>query len=173
MRGSKNGLEKWIRETVCCNHLDIDGDSCHHIHNACKQLTSCFNSYLEELFSSLFTDIKWSEDQRVVLESICSHLGITYRCPELYFGTHWWTVQNIPVQHQYDMDALVAFYFSFLSKEEHCICRDCNKFMRSQQMRKEFLQSKRCKVLIKKQHTEAGRKSPITCLIQVKKHVYS
>ncbi|KAF3841447.1 hypothetical protein F7725_007309 [Dissostichus mawsoni] len=38
MRGSKSGLETRIRDKHCQTLLDIDGDSCHHIHNAAKSL---------------------------------------------------------------------------------------------------------------------------------------
>ena len=36
MRGSKTGLEKRICDTVAPHLLDIDSDSCHHIHNIVK-----------------------------------------------------------------------------------------------------------------------------------------
>lgn len=36
MRGSKNGLEKKIRDSRAPGLLDIDGDICHHLHNARK-----------------------------------------------------------------------------------------------------------------------------------------
>ena len=161
MRGSKNGLEKRIRETVCPDLLDIDGDTCHHIHNASKQFTSCFESYLEELFSSLYTDFKWSEDQRVVLESMYSHLGVTYRRPELYSGTRWLTVHDIAVQHQYDMDALVVFYFSFLSKEDKSLYQSRLQLIYEKLTDEDgisALKTLQGSFNKKKQHAEAGRK---------------
>jgi len=36
MRGSKSGLETRIRERHCPTLLDVDGDSCHHVHNAAE-----------------------------------------------------------------------------------------------------------------------------------------
>ena len=57
MRGSKNGLEK-----LQSNHLDIDGDSCHHIHNAAKKCTKHFDAHLKVLFINIYNDSKWSED---------------------------------------------------------------------------------------------------------------
>lgn len=42
MRGSKNGLEKKIRDRRARHRLDIDGDSCHHLHNASKKLCCPF-----------------------------------------------------------------------------------------------------------------------------------
>ena len=42
MRGSKSGLETRVREKA--NHLsDIDGDSCHHIHNGSKKFCQPFS----------------------------------------------------------------------------------------------------------------------------------
>lgn len=37
MRGEKNGLEALIRKRKAPQLLDIDGDSCHHAQNACKE----------------------------------------------------------------------------------------------------------------------------------------
>lgn len=42
MRGSKNGLEVQIRRERAPNLLDIHGDFCHHVHNACKKFCSPF-----------------------------------------------------------------------------------------------------------------------------------
>lgn len=62
MRGSKTGLEIRIQQH-CPNLLDVDGDSCHHIHNATKKFSEPFDSYLEKLFSDLQLDHQWSPDQ--------------------------------------------------------------------------------------------------------------
>ena len=63
MRGSKTGLETRVRHNHCPELLDIDGDSCHHIHNASKRFSSPFNGHLEQLFSDLHVDPKWASDQ--------------------------------------------------------------------------------------------------------------
>lgn len=63
MRGSKSGLETRVRHNHCPELLDIDGDSCHHMHNASKRFSSAFNGHLEQLFSDLHTDHKWASDQ--------------------------------------------------------------------------------------------------------------
>lgn len=62
MRGSKTGLETRMHQ-YCPNLLDVDGDSCHHIHNAAKKFSEPFDSYLEKLFSDLQVDYQWSPDQ--------------------------------------------------------------------------------------------------------------
>ena len=42
MRGVKNGFETKLRDQVAPNLLDVDGDACHHIHNAAKKFTKYF-----------------------------------------------------------------------------------------------------------------------------------
>lgn len=51
-------IEKW-----CQTLLDVDGDSCHHIHNAAKRFAEPFGRYLEQLFTDLHTDHQWASDQ--------------------------------------------------------------------------------------------------------------
>lgn len=63
MRGSKSGLETRIRERHCSTLLDVDGDSCHHIHNAAKRFAEPFENYLEQLFADIHTDHQWASDQ--------------------------------------------------------------------------------------------------------------
>ena len=47
MRGSKNGLEVQVRREKAPQLLDVDGDSCHHIHNCCKVFCKPFEYSLE------------------------------------------------------------------------------------------------------------------------------
>lgn len=70
MRGSKSGLETRIRSKYCQNLLDVDGDSCHHIHNAAKQFAAPFGHYLEQLFTDLHTDHQWASDQVIVIDIV-------------------------------------------------------------------------------------------------------
>ena len=87
MRGSKNGFETKIRLRVAPHLLDINGDSCQHIHNASKIFTKVFDGYLESLFRDIYNDFKWSEDLKVELRAICDHLCVTYGQPEMYAST--------------------------------------------------------------------------------------
>ena len=64
MRGSKNGLEIKIRRENQEHLLNIDGDICHHVHNACKKFCAPFKGELEKLFIDLFNDHRWSADLR-------------------------------------------------------------------------------------------------------------
>lgn len=47
MRGSKSGLETRVRHNHCSELLDIDGDSCHHMHNASKRFSSASRTALQ------------------------------------------------------------------------------------------------------------------------------
>ena len=97
--------------------MDIDGDSCHHVHNTSKIFTKVFDGYLESLFQDIYNDFKWSEDLKVELRGICDHLGVTYRQPEMYTSTRWLSIYVITVDTLYMFDALVVFYFPFLSPD--------------------------------------------------------
>ena len=69
-RGGKKNLEKKLRKTVCPNLLEINGDSCHHIHNSCKVFTEMFGKHLETLFQSIYNDFKWSDNHRNISKDI-------------------------------------------------------------------------------------------------------
>ena len=77
MRGSKNGFEIKFSEGAAPALINMDGDSCHHIHNACKKFTKIFDKYLEQLYQDIYNDFKWSEDIQVILEDICECLSVT------------------------------------------------------------------------------------------------
>ena len=118
MRDSKNGFEIKLRESVAPALIDMDGDSCHHIHNACKKFTKIFDKYLEQLYQDICNDFKWSEDIRVILENICECLSVTYRRPEMFVATRWLSVYGVTLSIIYMFDLYAIFYFSFLRKED-------------------------------------------------------
>ena len=89
MRGSKNGFEIKLRESVAPALIDMDGDSCHHIHNACQKFTT------EQLYQDTYNDFKWSEDIRVILKDICEWLSVTYRRPEMFIATRCLSVYDV------------------------------------------------------------------------------
>ncbi|GBN01309.1 hypothetical protein AVEN_240025-1 [Araneus ventricosus] len=64
MRGTKSGVETKIRKEKAPHLLDIDGDSCHHIHTTSKKFCSPFDCWLENLMRDIFNDTKWSADIR-------------------------------------------------------------------------------------------------------------
>ena len=122
MRGSKNGFEIKFRESVAPVLIDMDGDSCHHIHNACKKSTMILDKYLEQLYQGIYNDFKWSEDIPVILKDICECLSVTYRRPEMFFATRWSSVYGVTLSTIYMFDVYAIFYSSFLRKKiKSCI----------------------------------------------------
>ena len=111
MRGSKNGFEIKLRESVAPAH------SCHHIYNACKKFTT------EQLYQDTYNDFKWSEDIRVILKDICEWLSVTYRRPEMFIATRCLSVYDVTHSTIYMFDVYAIFYFSFLRKEDKKLCK--------------------------------------------------
>ena len=124
MRGSKNGLETIIREQRAPHMLDIDGDSCHHIHNASKKLSAHFEGWVEGLLTDLHTDHKWSVDMRDKLFEICSLIGVAHSRPERFVSHRWLSCYDVSLDTLRMWDAYVIFYFAFLPKENKNDYRD-------------------------------------------------
>jgi hypothetical protein len=68
-------LRKKIRDSRTPGLLDIDGDICHHLHNASKKLCDPFGYWVESLFTDLHTDHRWSVDLRENLQKFVKFLG--------------------------------------------------------------------------------------------------
>nr|XP_019923958.2 uncharacterized protein LOC109619082 [Crassostrea gigas] len=121
MRGSKNGLEKKIRESKAPALLDIDGDICHRLHNASKKLCAPFDYWVESLFTDLHTDHRWSVDLREKLAEVCEILGIKFTTPERFVSHRWTTCYDIAAGTLRLWDAYYVFYFGFLKLEDRKI----------------------------------------------------
>ncbi|XP_056449462.1 uncharacterized protein LOC130385149 [Gadus chalcogrammus] len=118
MRGSKTGLEKRILQH-CPTLLDIDGDSCHHIHNAAKKFTEPFEYHLEQLFNDLQTDHRWCPDQVMNLKEVSQILNIPASNPQRGFVSHRWLSAYDASMATYAMlPAYKVLYFGFLSAED-------------------------------------------------------
>ena len=118
MRGTKTGVETRIRQEKAPQLLDIDGDSCHHVHNACKRFSKLFNQWIETLLTDVHNDLKWSTDLCELLEEICVILGVTFTMPQRFVNHRWlscyneWEV-NVPM-----IDPLTLFYFAFMNASD-------------------------------------------------------
>ena len=117
MRNSKISFEIKLHESVAPAVIDMDGDLCHHIHNACKKFTKVFEKYLEQLYQDIYNDFTWSEDIPVILEDICACL-ITYPRSEMFVATRWLLVYDVTLSNICMFDLYAVFYFSYLRKEE-------------------------------------------------------
>ena len=118
MRGSKSGLETKIRRKHAPHLLDVDGDSCHHIHNAVKKFCQEFNFHAEGLFSDLHTDFKWSAQLKLKLEELCAILTVKYSPPERNLRHRWLSCYDVAVETLRMWDILTLFYFSYMSTDD-------------------------------------------------------
>ena len=118
VRGGKNGPEKKLCETVCPNLLNINGGSCHHIHNDCKVFIEVF---CKHLYQTIYRDFKWSEYHRKILKDICFQLGLIYQRPEMYSLIRCLKIHDIAIQTDYIFDALVEFFNAFLRKSDQTL----------------------------------------------------
>lgn len=116
MRGSKNGLEIRIRQEKAPAMLDIDGDVCHHLHNAAKKFCAPFGNWTENLFLQIHNDHKWSTDLRDWLEELCGLLGITYRVPERFIPHRWLSSYDVSLSTLAMFDVYQIFYYAFIEK---------------------------------------------------------
>ncbi|KAF3860132.1 hypothetical protein F7725_000387 [Dissostichus mawsoni] len=124
MRGSKTGLEIRMHQ-YCPNLLDIDGDSCHHIHNAAKKFSEPFDSYLEKLFSDLQVDHQWSPDQVMYLKEIAMILNLPASSPQRGFVPHrWLSAYDASMATYAMMPAYRVLYYGFLSTADKELYRE-------------------------------------------------
>ena len=103
-----------IRENQAPHLLDIDGDICHHVHNACKKFCSVFEHWAEGLFTDLHNDTKWSPDLREFMSEICELLHIKFTVPERFVSHRWPSAYDLSVSTLRSMDALQVFYYVFV-----------------------------------------------------------
>lgn len=118
MRGLKSRVELKIRNNKANHLLDIDGDSCHHIHNASKKFCKPFAYWVEALHTSLFNDVKWSTDIRDYLKQICFSIGLKFTMSERFVSHRWLSCYGVSVSNMLKLDAFTILYFSFLTPKD-------------------------------------------------------
>ena len=79
MRGKISSVETLIRTRDASHLLDIDGESCHHMHNVVKKLTFFFDYYLENLFRDISNEFKYCVDSLFLMEEVTFHMGKKFR----------------------------------------------------------------------------------------------
>ncbi|GBM32898.1 hypothetical protein AVEN_13274-1 [Araneus ventricosus] len=114
MRGENAGLEVKIR-SPCPHLLDIDGDSCHHAHNAAKQFSKLFGMHVESLCTDIHNDLKWSSDLRAIFSEICCALKVKCTMPQTFVSFRWLSMYDAAQDLLRLLGALTVFYFPFLS----------------------------------------------------------
>ena len=73
MRDKTGGLETLLREIA--QLLDIDGDLCHHVHNAIRKFSDPFDKYIERYLDDIHTDMQYSVDIFGEVKRYVFHLG--------------------------------------------------------------------------------------------------
>ena len=111
MREEKSGLETRVRE-VAPHLFDVDGDSCRHIHNFVKKMTSYFGYYLEGLFRDIYHNFQHSASSLVILGGMALHFGLSFRHPSNYVVTRWLSVFDATLSFLYMLSVHMAYYNS-------------------------------------------------------------
>lgn len=119
MRGCNNGVFKKLKE-IAPHIVDIDGDLCHHIHNVSKLFCSSFDktSVIPFLLDDIFADFEYCPDLRQELFSICSVLNLNCLVPKQRIAYRWLNILDCCQRFFYLKDALILFYYSFLSAND-------------------------------------------------------
>ncbi|XP_061574017.1 zinc finger protein 62 homolog [Cololabis saira] len=117
MRGWKNGLEAKIREKIP-HLLNIDGDSCHHIHNCAKEFCKPFGMWLEVLFNDLHTDFKWTPEFKDCLREIAAMFNQTFTAPERFIPHRWLSAYDVALSTARLLKPMQVFYYSFLKPDD-------------------------------------------------------
>ena len=118
MRGRKSGVETRIRSENAPHLIDIDGDTCHHVHNACKALTKPFGKFVEQLATDIHNDVKWSADLKDYMSDMASSLGMKFTMPTSYAATRWLSLYDVCLEISRMLDVYLIFYFSFMSNND-------------------------------------------------------
>ena len=116
MRGKKSGLESKLREKQP-NLLDVDGDICHHVHNAVKKFCWPFKKFVEKLVDILYTDSKWSLDVHKAIEEMYMILDIPYKKPPQRISHRWVSAYDCTVPLVTQLGVYYLFYFAWLDKD--------------------------------------------------------
>ena len=103
-------IETQIRNTKAPHILDVDGDSCHHMHNATKYFCKLFDGSVQGLLGDLFTDFKWSVDLRETLAEMCLLLRVSYTMPQRFVPHRWLSCYEIALSTLRMMDVLTVSY---------------------------------------------------------------
>jgi hypothetical protein len=114
--GSKSGLETRIRNQKAPHLLDVDGDTCHHVHNGAKAFCKPFGGLVEQLFNDVFNDFKWSPDLREFLQEICLIVNIKFTMPQRYVSHRWLSVYDVTVDTLRLFNAFTLFYLPWIDE---------------------------------------------------------
>ena len=116
MRGKKGGFEALLRKHI--PHLqDIDGDVCHHAHNAAEKFLKPFGKVVEKLCTDLHTEMVFSTDLWGYLGELCEMLVIPFHMPPNYTEHRWLSVLTSADVNYELFPALVLLYYSWVDQD--------------------------------------------------------
>ena len=98
--------------------LDIDGDVCHHIHNASKMFCKHFNHDVEQLVDDFHTEYKYSTDLRQWLQQVCEILQCSYHMPKQRVPHRWMSVLDVLEPSVPMIDAFTLLYWAWLPSKD-------------------------------------------------------
>ena len=127
MRGTVTGLETRIRSSVAPHLLDIDGESCHHMHNIVKNFVKYFDNFLEHLFRDISTEFKFSADSLHHLKEVAFHLGIKFRKPDNFIMARWLSVYDNSVEFHHMLDAHKILFSAYEKANIEVQVKHCEK----------------------------------------------
>ena len=84
----KNGFEPKVQENLASHLLDIDGDSCHHVHNIAKCFTKPFKNFWK-VYLAIFALILITAVILAILTSICDVLSLQYIKSTNFASCRW------------------------------------------------------------------------------------
>ena len=157
MRGKKAGYETLLRKEIP-HLLDVDGDVCHHAHNAAGKFVLPFGKVIEKLCTDLHTEAKFSTDIRGYLVELCEMLVIPFHMPPNYTEHRWLSVLTSADVNQELLPVLIALYYAWVDPElKEIHAKDVEELISSSS---EHIQ-RRIRVIqhqcVAKSLTEAGR----------------
>lgn len=113
MRGKIGGFETLLRKDIP-HLLDIDGDTCHHIHNYVRVFCKQFGQHAENLMADLFREFTYSPDLLSYLKDLCTMMHATYHKPPERIAHRWlssYDTANVDLEM---MDAFTLLYFTWI-----------------------------------------------------------
>lgn len=117
MRGGKSGFETRLRQ-LAPHLLDINGDSCHHVHNSVKKFCEPFDNWVERLFHDLHTDFKWSSESKELMSELCFLFDIKYTIQARFIPHRWLSAYDITLSTLRLYNMYKLFYFPFVKNQQ-------------------------------------------------------
>ena len=122
MRGIRNGVEVKLKNKA--PHLvDIDGDSCHHVHNVVKEFCRPFDNWLEGLFNDLYADFKYCSQFKELISELARLGGVRFTVPQRFVSHRWLSAYDRAMDTARLLDVYLMFYFAFVPVHEEGLYR--------------------------------------------------